>query len=265
MKPELEKVHAVFLTETEEQLVCLEQELLTLEAAPSPSSLRAVFRTVHTLKGGMGAMGLSAAVALTHSLEELFTRVEAGVVVLHSGLGTLLLQSVDALRELVGLRPVAEPGLRLPAGDVHSLLASMVEAARPLAPPTSQGEGDAEVHGPRTSAGQAGPPSGRERTLRVGLDRLDRMLDLTGEIAIARGRLTTMLAQAHLYTPQQLLETHREADRLYLDLQELVMKVRMVPIGRTFQPFTRVVRDLCLSTGKRVRLEVSGQEVEVDT
>jgi two-component system chemotaxis sensor kinase CheA len=263
MKPELEKVHAVFLTETEEQLVCLEQELLALEGSASPLSLRAVFRTVHTLKGGMGAMGLSAAVELAHSLEELLTRVEAGVLVLHSGLGTLLLQSVDALRELVGLKPVAEPDLRLPASDVHSLLASMVEAARPLAPPTSSG--DAEFHGPETSAGQAEPSSGRERTLRVGLDRLDRMLDLTGEIAIARGRLTTMLAQAHRYTSQQLLEAHREADGLYLDLQELVMKVRMVPIGRTFQPFTRVVRDLCLSTGKRVRLEVSGQDVEVDT
>ncbi|HYO72806.1 MAG TPA: chemotaxis protein CheA [Archangium sp.] len=265
MKPELEKVHAVFLTETEEQLVSLEQELLALEASASPSSLRAVFRTVHTLKGGMGAMGLSAAVELAHSLEELLTRVEAGVLVLHSGLGTLLLQSVDALRELVGLRPVAQPDLRLPASDVHSLLASMVEAARPLSPPTGQAEGDAEHHGLEASAGHAEPSLARERTLRVGLDRLDRMLDLTGEIAIARGRLTTMLAQAHRYTPEQLLEAHREADGLYLDLQELVMKVRMVPIGRTFQPFTRVVRDLCLSTGKQVRLEVSGQDVEVDT
>jgi len=263
MNPELEKVHAVFLTETEEQLVSLEQELLALEACPGPESLRAVFRTVHTLKGGTAVMGYSAAVELAHTLEELLTRLEAGVLVLHSGLGTLLLQSVDALRELVGLRPVAEPDLRLPATDVHSLLASTVAASRPV--PSASRPGGAEWHGPETSAEPSGPSTSRERTLRVGLDRLDRMLDLTGEIAIARGRLTTMLAQAHRYTSEQLLEAHREADGLYLDLQELVMKVRMVPIGRTFQPFTRTVRDLCLATGKRVRLEVSGQEVEVDT
>ncbi|AKJ08006.1 two-component system chemotaxis sensor kinase CheA [Archangium gephyra] len=263
MNPELEKVHAVFLTETEEQLVSLEQELLALEASPGPETLRAVFRTVHTLKGGTAVMGYSAAVELAHTLEELLTRLEAGVLVLHSGLGTLLLQSVDALRELVGLRPVAEPDLRLPASDVHSLLASTVAASRPVGTgPASVG---AEWHGPETSAEPAEPSPSRERTLRVGLDRLDRMLDLTGEIAIARGRLTTMLAQAHRYTPEQLLEAHRGADALYLDLQELVMKVRMVPIGRTFQPFTRTVRDLCLATGKRVRLEVSGQDVEVDT
>ncbi|HZI05988.1 MAG TPA: Hpt domain-containing protein, partial [Archangium sp.] len=260
MNPELEKVHAVFLTETEEQLVSLEQELLALEACPGPESLRAVFRTVHTLKGGTAVMGYSAAVELAHTLEELLTRLEAGVLVLHSGLGTLLLQSVDALRELVGLRPVAEPDLRLPATDVHSLLASTVAASRPV--PSASGPVGTEWHGPETSAE---PAPTRERTLRVGLDRLDRMLDLTGEIAIARGRLTTMLAQAHRYTPEQLLEAHREADGLYLDLQELVMKVRMVPIGRTFQPFMRTVRDLGHTTGKQVRLEVSGEDVEVDT
>jgi two-component system chemotaxis sensor kinase CheA len=264
MKPELEKVYAVFLTETEEQLVSLEQELLALEVSPGAETLRAVFRTVHTLKGGTSVMGFTEAVELAHTLEDLLTRLEAGVLVPHSGLGTLLLQSVDALRELVGLRPVTEPDLRLPAKDVHQLLASTVQAARPIE--GRSGAGDTQRPGPgegSTEHGEALPA--RERTLRVGLNRLDRMMDLTGEIAIARGRLTSMLAQAHLYTSQQLLEAHREADRLCLDLQELVMKVRMVPIGRTFQPFTRMVRDLCLNTGKWVRLEVSGEDVEVDT
>ena len=260
MKPELEKVHAVFLTETEEQLVNLEQELLALEASPGPESLRAVFRTVHTLKGGTSVMGFTEAVELAHTLEDLLVRLEAGVLVLHSGLGTLLLQSVDALRELVGLRPVAEPDSRLPAKEVHQLLATTVQAARPM-------EGHSGAGGPERPGeaehGEARPA--RERTLRVGLDRLDRMLDLTGEISIARGRLTNMLTNAHLYTPQQLLEAHREADGLYLDLQELVMKVRMVPIGRTFQPFARTVRDLSQTLGKQVRLVVSGEDVEVDT
>ena len=74
-----------------------------------------------------------------------------------------------------------------------------------------------------------------------------------------------MLTQAHRYTPQQLLEAHHEGDRLHLDLQELVMKVRMVPIGRTLQPFARAVRDLSLRLEKQVRWEVSGEDVEVDT
>ena len=118
---------------------------------------------------------------------------------------------------------------------------------------------------PRRPSTVPEPSTPPEHTLRVGLHRLDRMLDLTGEIAIARGRLAAMLAQAHRYTPQQLLEAHGEGDRLFLELQELVMKVRMVPIGRTFQPFARTVRDLSLTTDKQVRWEVSGEDVEVDT
>jgi two-component system chemotaxis sensor kinase CheA len=74
-----------------------------------------------------------------------------------------------------------------------------------------------------------------------------------------------MLESGEAYSREQLLEAHRDADRLYLDLQEQVMKVRMVPVERAFQPLTRSLRDLCTSTGKLARLELSGEDVEVDT
>ncbi|MDC0713638.1 chemotaxis protein CheA [Stigmatella sp. ncwal1] len=258
MTPELEKVHAVFLAEAEEQLATLEQELLALERAFGPEPLQAVFRTIHTFKGSAASVGFNEAVELAHTLEDLLTLLETQAIMLYDGLGSLLLQAVDGLRERVGLTRSSDPSLGLPAAEVQGLLASLVRAARPAgftgrAPPQERAKPAPETAAPR------------EHTLRVGLHRLDRMLDLTGEIAIARGRLATMLAQAHRYTPQQLLEAHGEGDRLYLDLQELVMKVRMVPIGRTFQPFGRTVRDLSLHLGKQIRWEVSGEDVEVDT
>ncbi|ATB32908.1 chemotaxis protein CheA [Melittangium boletus] len=258
MTPELEKVHAVFLAEAEEQLATLEQDLLALERSFGPEPLQAVFRTVHTFKGGAASIGLTEAVELAHTLEDLLTLLETRAVVLHAGLGSLLLQAVDALRERVGLTPASDPSLSLPATEVHGLLASLVKGARPVDSATGASSQERAEPAVETAAP-------REHTLRVALHRLDKMLDLTGEIAIARGRLATMLAQAHRYTPQQLLEAHREGDRLYLDLQELVMKVRMVPIGRTFQPFARTVRDLSLNMDKQVRWEVSGEDVEVDT
>ncbi|OJH34472.1 chemotaxis protein CheA [Cystobacter ferrugineus] len=256
MTPELEKIHALFLAEAEEQLATLEQGLLALERTSGPQSLSSLLCTLHTLKGGAGAVGLTETVELAHLLEDLLTRVEAQAIVLHAGLGSLLLQAVDVLREQVGLAPASEPAQRLPALEVRRLLESTLKAARPV---------PSRAAVPERSASSSEPTVLREHTLRVGLGRLDRMLDLTGEISIARGRLAEMLAQAHRYTPQQLLEAHRDGDRLYLDLQELVMKVRMVPIGRTFQPFVRTVRDLGLAMGKQVRCELSGEDVEVDT
>lgn len=258
MTPELEKVHAVFLAEAEELLATLEQELLALERAFGPERLQAVFRTIHTFKGAASSLGFTEAMELAHTLEDLLTLLETQAIMLYEGLGTLLLQAVDGLRERVGLTRTSDPSLGLPAAEVHGLLASLVKAACPA---SFTSRALPEERAPPTP--EAAAP--REHTLRVALHRLDRMLDLTGEIAIARGRLATMLAQADRYTPQQLLEAHREGDRLYLDLQELVMKVRMVPIGRTFQPFERTVRDLSLRLEKQIRWEVSGEDVEVDT
>jgi two-component system chemotaxis sensor kinase CheA len=63
----------------------------------------------------------------------------------------------------------------------------------------------------------------------------------------------------------EILEAHRETDRLYLDLQELIMKARMVPIGPSFHQHMRTVRDVATAQGKQARLVVEGEDVEVDT
>jgi two-component system chemotaxis sensor kinase CheA len=62
-----------------------------------------------------------------------------------------------------------------------------------------------------------------------------------------------------------LLEMHREAERLYMDLQSEVMGIRMVPVGPLFRQFVRSVRDLARNHGKLARLEVVGGDVEMDT
>ncbi|HET9553691.1 MAG TPA: chemotaxis protein CheA, partial [Anaeromyxobacteraceae bacterium] len=121
------------------------------------------------------------------------------------------------------------------------------------------GEASAEAaHAP--AAAHAGA-----RTLRVDVGKLDRMLDLSGEIAIARGRLTELLERRGGEASEELLSAHREADRLYQDLQELIMKARMVAIGPTFLQHVRTVRDLASAQGKQARLVVEGADVEVDT
>jgi len=259
MRTTMEMVQASFRAESKELLAEMERSFLAFESSPGPEPLKEAFRAVHTLKGNALLMGFPAVAELAHTLEDLLEKLTANAVPITPALGTLLLQVVDAFRLLIGLG--AEGGAQ---GGVEpaELQRRLAQAAR------GEGAGGAPAAGePATSERPEEPKASTqaERTLRVGLDRLDRMLDLTGEIAIARGRLTSMLEQGGRYSPQELLAAHREADRLYLDLQELVMKVRMVPIERAFQPFARTLRDLSSSSGKRVRLEVSGEEVEVDT
>ena len=91
------------------------------------------------------------------------------------------------------------------------------------------------------------------------------MLNLTGEIAIAQGRLRQMLEKSTGHPGEAILETHREADRLFLELQELILKVRMVPVGPLFRQYIRTVRDVAQAHGKLARLVIEGEDVEVDT
>ena len=106
-------------------------------------------------------------------------------------------------------------------------------------------------------------PQPGARTLRVSLETLDRILDLTGEIAVDRGRLREALERGD-GDGREAAEMHRESDRLHAELQELVMKARMEPLGATFRRFGRTVRDLADALGKSARLVIEGEDVEVD-
>lgn len=109
------------------------------------------------------------------------------------------------------------------------------------------------------TAFKAAAPLQHSETLRVSIEKLDRMLDLSGEIAISRGHLRQLVAD------ERALDTLRDLDRLSFDLQELIMSARMVPLAPALRPFHRIVRDLAASSGKRVALVVETGDVEVDT
>jgi two-component system chemotaxis sensor kinase CheA len=102
----------------------------------------------------------------------------------------------------------------------------------------------------------------RATTLRVDTSRLNQMLDVTGEIAISRDRVRRAVAETN---SASLTEAFEGLDRLFADLQELVLKTRMVPVGPLFRQYSRMVRDVAVAHGKQARLVLDGEAVEVDT
>ena len=146
-----------------------------------------------------------------------------------------------------------------PAALVERLRALAASGADAAAGPDSRHEREAAE-----AAALLRSETPRDRSLRVGIETLDRILDLTGEIAVGRERLRGAL-EAGASDSAAAAEIHREADRLHADLQELVMKARMEPLGPTFRRLARTVRDLAAALGKDARLVVEGAEVEVDT
>src|ERR1043165_1035746 len=98
--------------------------------------------------------------------------------------------------------------------------------------------------------------------IRVGAEKLNRMLDLAGEISIARGRVQQLLAGGAL---DELVEVERQIDQLQAELQELIMRARMVPVGPMFRQYARTVRDTAAMHGKNAHLTTVGDDVEIDT
>ena len=250
-----EALLSAFLVESGEVLARLERELLALEVAPADEELlNAVFRGAHTLKGGASLVGFDAVRDLAHAAEHVLERLRKRQLGVTNALITLLLRAVDVLRAAIGDAAAGRVG---PSAETTALGRRLAEAASAAAP-------GATLPGAAPAAA-ASPDAPTARTLRVDVARLDEMLDLSGEIAIARGRLTELLERRAGPSHEELLAAHREADRLYLGLQELIMRSRMVPIGPTFYQHVRTVRDLATAQGKRARLVVEGADVEVDT
>ncbi len=111
--------------------------------------------------------------------------------------------------------------------------------------------------------------STKETTIRVDTTRLDMVLNLSGEIGLTKNRLmalrTDILAgKTDAVTLKALDESVSQLDLLVGDLQNAVMKTRMQPIGRLFQKYPRLARDVARQLGKDVELVLSGEETEID-
>ena len=104
-------------------------------------------------------------------------------------------------------------------------------------------------------------PSASDRTIRLDVSLLDQLMNLVGELVLARNQI---LQFANNTEESGLLATSQRLNLITSELQEGVMKTRMQPIGNIWSKFPRTVRDLALDCGKQVRVEMEGKETELD-
>lgn len=139
-----------------------------------------------------------------------------------------------------------------------------VAAPAAVEPKTSPSAASAPAQKPtgqeaaRASSG-SGPVA--PRTIRVDIDRLDSLMNLFSELLIDRVRLEQLASEIHR---NDLTETVEHMARVSADLQNIVLKLRMVPVDSVFNRFPRMVRDLAKSLDKKVNLIITGAETELD-
>ena len=252
-----------FLVETGEGLSQMEQAVLALEAHPDDAELiQTIFRVVHTIKGNAGILELPKFQSFAHTLENLLDEIRNQDLTVTAQIVDLFLSSLDVLREMTAGagegRDEMSARTRTVLGKISKCLAGSSQAAKETLP---------EENAPAAvqEAARTTSSSDSLRTVRVEVSKLDRLLDLTGEIAIARGRIAKLLESPEQTDLDEMRETSRLADSLYTELQETVLKARMVSMGPLFRQYIRTVRDVAKSHGKLARLQIEGEEVEVDT
>ncbi|HNW46079.1 MAG TPA: chemotaxis protein CheA [Thermotogota bacterium] len=141
-------------------------------------------------------------------------------------------------------------------------------------PPPAQVVGQKPIESPRMGQAdleQKAPPvehtvapsgaASLSKTIRVDIEKLDTLMNLMAELVIARSRINETLKK---YNIKQVAESLSQLSRITLDLQNIVMKIRMVPVAYVFNRFPKMVSELSKSFNKEVQLLISGQETELD-
>jgi two-component system chemotaxis sensor kinase CheA len=256
MEIDFEAILKTYIAECDERLAAMEEALVALEADPhNDGFLEAIFRGAHTIKGNAGSLGFPKVAGFAHAFEDLLQRFRNHSIPVTPQRITLLLRSLDALREMIAAEVAGAEEVKPEHVKLQQQLTDG-DAAEPMANPNP-----APV--PTKRGAVADAVVDYATTIRVDTEKLNRMLNLAGEIAIAQGRMRQTLTVRGQST-SEALEAHDQVERLSLELQEQIMRVRMVPVGPTFRQYLRMVRDLAQSQKKLVRLETQGDEVEVD-
>ena len=407
------EIRLTFFQECEEQLAALENGLLSMQEGDTDSeTVNAVFRAVHSIKGGAGAFKLDALVSFAHVFETALDRVRSGALAPDAEAMKLFLRAADALSDLVGtsrdgavedtapyvaieeefnaligseeaadedmdgldFQPIttafsesAEPpapavnrfnirfrplrelftkandplalfrelsrlGQVTTQCDIKNLpfldtiepedsylsweiqlettsdvaavkevfdfvdgdcdlaitaearpepqpaqvqkneldIASIMKKVNDEAPAIAAAQAASTASAPLgADAGEASSPKANSRTavqptIRVDLDRVDRLINLVGELVINQAMLTQRVLHSDHARDREVISSLEELERLTREIQESVMAIRAQPVRPLFQRMSRIVREAADATGKDVRLRTEGEATEVD-
>jgi two-component system chemotaxis sensor kinase CheA len=257
----------------------MERCLTELEMRPDDAGLLGeIFRAVHTIKGTTGFLGFDRLEKLAHAGEHLLGSLRDGRLAVTSELISGLLRLMDGLRAILllieetggeGTRSgdedgelIAELALlngEIPPAQIESeLLHAVVDTGEPAgAIPSSKISGASGP--PSAAANSERNGAASDKTLRIDVDVLNRMMNLVGELVLTRNQmLQSDMAAANFP------ELARRLDSVTADLRETVMQARMQPVGNLFGKFPRMVRDLARTCGRDVRVEFTGQDTGLD-
>ena len=220
--------------------------------------------------------------AVAAVLQRRLAQLWADQIVLLSRPGTTAGAVAAAHEALLNLARLRQPALgadalqalaTLPAGAAAPLRAwAEAQAGLGRGEPASAASSHPAPATPVSGAAEPRRGSGDEaggRVLKVAQDKIDRLMDLIGEMVVAKNALPYLAQRAEEVFQQRELareikNQYAVINRIAEDMQHSIMQVRMLPVGTVFQRFARLVRDTSRKLGKEVRLVIEGEDTEAD-
>jgi two-component system chemotaxis sensor kinase CheA len=266
-----------FITECDELIQQVEQDLLTLEDCSDPEVLNRIFRGMHTIKGTSSFFGFEKLVSLTHHAEDLLNQLRKGELAITRAIIDALLRANDQVRLMMadirnGLAPEYDlaPFLEMLENSVHPAPGTpeALGSSPAAAPPPDLVAAEAADQKAARALAAARPDS--SDTMRVEVRKLDYLVNLVGELVLERNRLLRLSHDLAASDGKDLALTEAVATstaRLSFitdELQNASLRTRMVPIDNVFRKLPRLVRELSHQVGKEIEIAISGQETEID-
>ena len=284
-----------FILEAREILDRLDIDFVALERDATNEKLIAnIFRAIHTLKGSSGFFAFKRLEKISHAGESLLGKIRDGQLALDEIKTNKLLEALDVLRELI--EGIEASKLEPPGDDAQlikdllilasggELVISTVSNSETLLPQVGSitGHNDATemsqglmAHSVQTLELTNASQQIKENSsniehvrsgeisapVKVNLEVLDKLMNLVGEMVLARNRLLPFTNQ---YSDLNFSSAVRNIDLLTLELQERMMKIRMQPIAQLWSKFPRLIRDVSHECGKNVHLIQEGGDTELD-
>ena len=303
MAIDLNRFIATFFDEAHEHLESIEEQAMALgSGADDVETLNSIFRAAHSIKGGSGTFGFTQLTDATHEMETLFDGLRKGKGRADATTVRLLLDACDIFKAHLARLKAGDKGNDPAMDGVRAQLigyrasgagSGATPAPAPVATPSKPTEESFFDTPPEEKAGtayglfdqkEAAAPSekfgffepvageasaeparrkGDSSSIRVSVEKIDRIVNLVGELVIAQAMLQQSAATSQ-GGDERLAHSLATLDRNTRDLQQAVMSIRMMPMEFVFSRFPRLVYDVSTKLGKKVNLRTQGRETELD-
>jgi two-component system chemotaxis sensor kinase CheA len=282
---EMQEYMEMFLSEANENITGMNQSMLKLEKAPGDmEAIASFFRASHTMKGMAATMGFKKMADLTHNLETAMDYYRKTKTVLDQDMIDVSFECMDTIERMVEdisdgkigiidirgvmgkLSSIIERNGLIDAGPGKKKAGVTTEKARPPEPKPAEVKEGAPGKPPEKSKETAkekieASALKSSSSIRISIENLEALMNLVGELVINKSRLKQI---SMFYELKDLNEAIGRVDRLTTDLQDEVLKMRMVPTRHIFNRFPRMVRDLAKIEKKQIEFIVVGWDIELD-